>query len=216
MHGNRTRIKVCGLTEPDNARAVEACGVDAIGLVFYPASKRAVDIPQARQICRALGPLVHRVALFVDPTRAQVEQVLAAVGITLLQFHGDEPNDFCASFGLPYFKAIRMRPALAPDQVMQAYPDAAGFLLDAYQPGVPGGTGDSFDWARVPRESARPLLLAGGLTPDNVAEAISQTGVYGVDLSGGVEQSPGVKNIQQVQALVAAVQRADQQRMSAN
>ncbi|AFU97354.1 phosphoribosylanthranilate isomerase [Simiduia agarivorans] len=206
---SRTRIKVCGLTQPDNALAVEACGVDAIGLVFYAASKRAVTPEQAAKIGEVLGPLTHRVGLFVDPEPALVEAVLSTGHITSLQFHGDEPEAFCRRFGVPYFKALRMRPGLDCEQAIAAYPSASGFLLDAFQPGQPGGTGERFDWSRVPSHCGRPLILAGGLNPDNVAQAIRQTNVYGVDLSGGVESAPGVKDVARVRALVAAVAAAD-------
>lgn len=209
----RTRIKVCGLTRPDNALAVEACGVDAIGLVFYSASKRAVTPEQAAAIGQVLGPLTQRVALFVDPPPALVEAVLATGQITSLQFHGNEPEAFCRGFGVPYFKALRMRPELDCNQAIATYPSASGILLDAYQPGQPGGTGEQFDWGRVPPNSAKPLILAGGLNPDNVAEAIRTTSVYGVDLSGGVESAPGIKDIARVRALVAAVAAADAARL---
>lgn len=208
----RTRIKVCGLTEPANARAVEACGVDAIGLVFYEPSPRAVTPEQAAVIAAQLGPLTHRVGLFVNATGAIVRSTVARVGLTVLQFHGDETEAFCTSFGLPYFKALRMKPGLDVAAAMAGFESAAGFLLDAYRPGVPGGTGEQFDWGRVPQAAPRPILLAGGLTAENVAQAIAATGVYGVDVSGGVESAPGVKDIAKVQALVAQVQRADGQR----
>lgn len=208
----RTRIKVCGLTQVDNALAVEACGVDAIGLVFYPSSSRCVAIEQAARVARALGPLTQRIGLFVDADADQVRAVLAQVPLSGLQFHGAEDNDFCGQFGVPWFKALRMKPGFDPVAAMAAYPDAAGFLLDAYQPGIPGGTGARFDWARVPVSAGRPLLLAGGLDPDNVGQAIAQTGVYGVDLSGGVESAPGLKDPARVAALVQAVARADARR----
>lgn len=212
MPQQRTRIKVCGLTDPANARAVEACGVDAIGLVFYEPSPRAVTLDQAVAIAAQLGPLTHRVGLFVNAAAAEVRATLARVGLTVLQFHGDETADYCGSFGLPYFKALRMKPGLDVMAAMARYQDASGFLLDAYRPGVPGGTGEQFDWARVPQNSQRPVLLAGGLTPANVAQALAVTRVYGVDVSGGVESAPGVKNIDMVQAMVAQVQQADRQR----
>lgn len=202
------------MTRLDNVLAVEACGVDALGFVFYPPSPRAVTAAQASELAGALGPLTQRVGLFVNAEAAAVREVLACVPLTLLQFHGDESPEFCASFGLPYFKAIRMKAGLDLAEVMAAHTGAAGFLLDAYRAGVPGGTGEQFDWARVPQNTARPLLLAGGLHAGNVAEAIAQTRVYGVDLSGGVEAAPGVKDLEKVRALVAAVRSADQARQA--
>ncbi|GAB3057167.1 phosphoribosylanthranilate isomerase [Simiduia litorea] len=210
MVQQRTRVKVCGLTSVDNALAVEACGVDAIGLVFYPPSPRSVHIDTAANIAAALGPLTHKVGLFVNADAVSVEQVLARVDLSVLQFHGDEPDSYCRQFRRPFFKALRMQDGLDIATVMAAYPSASGFLLDAYKKGVPGGTGESFDWARVPKSCAHHLLLAGGLTPSNVGAAIEQTGVYGVDVSGGVESGPGVKNIDLVRALIAQVQRVDQ------
>lgn len=206
----RTRVKVCGLTSVDNALAVEACGVDAIGLVFYRPSPRWVATDMAAKIARALGPLTHKVGLFVNASAQDVEQVLAQVELSVLQFHGDEPDSFCQQFKRPFFKALRMQNGVDIGALMATYPSAAGFLLDAYKKGVPGGTGESFDWARVPKDCAQPLLLAGGLTPLNVGAAIEQTAVYGVDVSGGVESAPGVKGIDLVRALIKQVQRADQ------
>ena len=205
----RTRVKVCGLTTVENALAVETCGVDAIGLVFYPPSPRWIAPEQAKIVAAALGPLTQKVGLFVNPTAEFVEQVLALVSLSTLQFHGDEPEAFCASFGRPYFKALRMRDDVNLSDEMASYPSSSGFLLDAYKAGVPGGTGEVFDWARVPANATKPLLLAGGLTPLNVAEAIEQTQVYGVDLSGGVESAPGVKDIEKVRLLMAQVRKAD-------
>ncbi|UTA49281.1 phosphoribosylanthranilate isomerase [Simiduia sp. 21SJ11W-1] len=209
MTHQRTRIKICGITQLENLLAVEACGVDALGFVFYPPSPRAVTAAQAATLVKALGPFTQRVGLFVNANAREVEAVLAEVALSMLQFHGDEPAGFCEQFGRPYFKALRMRDDLDIAAAMAAHPKAAGFLLDAYRPGVPGGTGEQFDWARVPAHNRRPLVLAGGLSAGNVAQAIEQTGVYGVDLSGGVEAAPGVKDIEKVRALVAAVKAAD-------
>ena len=210
MVQQRTRVKVCGLTSVDNALAVEACGVDAIGLVFYEPSPRWVMPSRAAEIAQALGPLTHKVGLFVDAPAEFVAQVLSQVSLTVLQFHGTESDSFCRQFNRPFFKALRMQEGLDVVDLMASYPSASGFLLDAYKKGVPGGTGESFDWARVPKACAKPLLLAGGLTPVNICSAIEQTGVYGVDVSGGVESAPGVKDIDQVRKLLAQVQQADQ------
>jgi phosphoribosylanthranilate isomerase len=181
---------------------VVAAGADAIGLNFYERSPRAVTIPQARVIALVAGPFVTSVGLFVDAEPAFVREVLASVPLQLLQFHGEETAAYCEAFGRPYMKAIRMRPELDLVAAMAAHPAAAAILLDAYRPGVPGGTGETFDWQRVPRESARPIVLAGGLTPDNVARAVSETRPYGVDVSGGVEALPGVKDATKVNTFI--------------
>lgn len=209
MQQRRTRIKVCGLTQVDNAVAVEACGVDAIGLVFYRPSSRWVEPDQARRIAAALGPLTHRVGLFVDADSDWVKSVLSCVELTLLQFHGDESDAYCASFGRPFLKAIRVREGLDLCQAMAGFPSASGFLLDAYKAGVPGGTGEQFDWRRMPQKSVKPLVLAGGLNPTNVAEAMATGRIHAVDVSGGVESSAGIKDIDLVTAFVEQVRAAD-------
>jgi phosphoribosylanthranilate isomerase len=191
---SRARVKICGITSVEDARAVIDAGAEALGLVFYAASPRAVTIEQARAIALAAGPFTVVTGLFVDADPEFVAAVLKQVPLQLLQFHGDENPDYCESFSRPYMKAIRMRPELDVAAAIAGYPGAAGILLDAYRPGVPGGTGETFDWARVPRQSAKPLVLAGGLTATNVADAIRATQVYGVDVSGGVESSPGKKD----------------------
>ncbi len=197
-----TRVKICGITNIEDAQAVVAAGAHALGLVFYEASPRAVDLEQAREIAYAAGPFISVTALFVNPPASLVGAVVSKVPIQLLQFHGDETAAFCESFQRPYIKAIRMRPDLDVVAVMVSHPNASGFLLDAYRPGVPGGTGETFDWARVPRDSKVPIVLAGGLTPENVAEAIRATGVYGVDVSGGVESAPGKKDHNQIKSFI--------------
>lgn len=196
------RIKICGITSVDDALAVVNAGAEALGLVFYSASPRAVSVEQARAIALAAGPFTVVTGLFVDADPEFVQAVLTQVPLQLLQFHGDENAAYCESFARPYMKAIRMRPDLDLDTAIAAYPGASGMLLDAYRPGVPGGTGECFDWARVPRHSLKPLVLAGGLNPDNVAEAINATGVYGVDVSGGVESAPGKKDHSKITAFI--------------
>ncbi|MCP8898857.1 phosphoribosylanthranilate isomerase [Gilvimarinus xylanilyticus] len=202
------RVKICGITRLDQAQHAVAAGADAIGLVFYPPSPRAVTIDNARAIARACGPFVTSVGLFVNAEPAQIEQVLARVPLQLLQFHGDEPAEFCEQFGRPYLKAIRMRPELDVVDAISRYPSASGILLDAYTPGVPGGTGETFDWARVPAAPSVPVVLAGGLTPANVAEAIIRTGCYGVDVSGGVEAAAGDKDPAKVENFIVNAQQA--------
>jgi phosphoribosylanthranilate isomerase len=188
------RIKICGITRVEDAYALAQFGADAQGLVFYAKSPRYLsDLANARAIAEAAGPFVTSVGLFVNPCASWVNQVLAQVPIHLLQFHGDEHNDFCSAFARPFIKALRMKPGLDISATMQQYPDAQGFLLDTYKPGVPGGTGEAFDWSLSPKASAKAWVLAGGLTPETISEALAQTSPYGVDVSGGVESAPGVK-----------------------
>ena len=198
------RVKICGITRVEDAlQAVEA-GADALGLVFYSPSPRNVSLEQAAEIARAVSPFVVLTGLFVDAHPQQVEQVLGQVPLNLLQFHGGETAPYCRQFHRPYIKAVRMKPELDPVEAMAAYPDARGILLDAYRPGVPGGTGDTFDWQRVPQNSGRQIILAGGLNPDNVAQAIRCAQPAAVDVSGGVESSPGNKDPEKVRAFIRA------------
>jgi phosphoribosylanthranilate isomerase len=199
---NKIRVKICGITSVADAQTAVDAGADAIGLVFYGPSPRAVSIAQAREIAASVGPFVNVVGLFVNADESYVRDVLANVGLSLLQFHGDESREFCEQFGRPYMKAIRMRPDLDVTQIIREYPSASAILLDAYRPGVPGGTGETFDWQRIPTQSVRPIVLAGGLTPDNVASAIQATHIYGVDVSGGVESTPGKKDAQKVKQFI--------------
>lgn len=210
----RTRIKVCGITRPEDAAAAAAAGVDAIGLVFHPASPRALRPGQAAAVARAAGPLVTVVALFVDAPEALVREVLAAVPVGLLQFHGSESPAECARFERPFLKALRMAPDLAVEEAAAAYGAASGILLDSYRPGVPGGTGETFAWDRIPAALRPRLVLAGGLRPDNVGEAIACVGPAAVDVSGGVEAAPGVKDAARITAFVAAVREADSNQIS--
>jgi phosphoribosylanthranilate isomerase len=187
----RTRVKFCGMTRPDDARHAAALGVDAIGLVFVPGSKRHVDIARAVSICSALPPLVARVGLFADAAREDVERVLDAVPLNWLQFHGREGASFCASFARPWIKALPMG---SPATVQYAdWRDADALLLDGHAAGEMGGSGSRFDWEDVSLPD-RPWLLAGGLNPDNVAEAVRRLRPAGVDVSSGIESAPGVKN----------------------
>lgn len=202
----RTRVKICGITRPDDGQTAARLGADAIGLVFYAPSPRAVTLTQAQAVVAALPPFVSVVALFVDPAPAEVEQVLAAVPVDLLQFHGDEAPEDCRRYGRPYIKAIRMRPGL--DVVAEAgrYADARGVLLDTYDPALVGGTGAAFDWSRVPAGLPLPVILAGGLTAANVAQAIKQVRPYAVDVSGGVEAAKGIKDAALLAAFIKEVE----------
>jgi len=204
----RTRVKICGITNVEDAIAVVDAGAEALGLVFYAASSRAVTIEQARAIALAAGPFTVVTGLFVNADPEFVATVLKQVPLQLLQFHGDENLAYCESFARPYMKAIRMRPELDVVAAIAQYPSASGILLDAYRPGVPGGTGETFDWARVPQQSAKSLVLAGGLTTANVADAIQVTQVYGVDVSGGVESAPGKKDHGKITSFINNARRA--------
>ncbi|WP_278956750.1 phosphoribosylanthranilate isomerase [Aquipseudomonas alcaligenes] len=198
------RVKICGITRVEDALAAAAAGADAIGLVFYAKSPRAVDIEQAREILAALPPFVTSVGLFVDAERSELERILASVPLDLLQFHGDESVQQCEAFGRPYIKALRVKAGDDIAAQVARYPSAQGILLDAYVEGVPGGTGEAFDWSLIPQTLSKPLILAGGLRPDNVAEAVSRVRPYAVDVSGGVEASKGVKDVEKVDAFIRA------------
>ena len=208
MHSMRCRVKVCGITAVADALMVSAASVDAVGLVFYPKSKRNLSIAQAADICRALPPFVTTVGLFLDADADFVREVLAAVPLDVLQFHGSETPDYCRQFPRPYLKAVGMK-GLAESGGFAAYaeryPDAQGFLVDSHAPGAAGGTGETFDWTQVPQDYPKPIILAGGLTPENVAEAIRTSRVYAVDVSSGVEATPGVKDVVKVAAFMRNV-----------
>ncbi len=184
-------------------------GADALGLVFYPPSPRAVSLEQARRIAAEVPPFVTLVALFVDATPQQVREVSDSLPVGLLQFHGDESPEYCAQFDRPWIKAIRCRPDMDLAGEAQRYHGARGVLLDAWQEGVPGGTGKTFDWRMVPAELGAPLVLAGGLEPENVGTAIAALEPFAVDVSGGVESEPGLKDAEKIQRFVAAVATAD-------
>ena len=205
----RTRVKICGITRPEDALAAVRAGVDAIGLVFHPPSPREVVTDQAREVVEALPPFVTAVGLFVDPEPEQVEAVLSWVALDVLQFHGDEDPQFCESFPVPYIKAVRMREGVDLLQTAERYSSARGLLLDTYRPGVAGGTGEAFDWARVPASLGSSIILAGGLTPANVAQAIAAVRPYAVDVSGGVEADKGIKDAAKIAAFMQEVNRVD-------
>ncbi len=189
------RVKVCGITTVADAEFVARSGASAIGLVFYAKSGRYVhDLDVARDIALAVGPFVTVTGLFVDADPAFVNEVLERVPLGLLQFHGKETEAYCLSFSRPYLKAIRMREGLNLEQEIGRYQQSTGILLDAFKPGVPGGTGETFNWSNIPSQLDKPIVLAGGLTPNNVAEAITRVRPWAVDVSGGVETSPGVKS----------------------
>lgn len=206
----RTRIKICGITRCEDALAAADAGADAIGLVFYPPSPRHVEIAQAVEIATSLPPFVTTVALFVNADTETIAQVVEQVGIDLIQFHGNECPDYCASHHRPWIRALRMRAGINLEQEAARFNGARGLLLDAYRPGVPGGTGDTFDWARIPRGLAGRVVLAGGLNPDNVERAVREVRPFAVDVSGGVEAEPGIKDSNRIARFVAAVRRGEE------
>ncbi len=203
-----TRIKICGITRPEDGLTVAKAGADAIGLVFYPKSPRAVTIEQAQAICAVLPPFITVVALFVDAEHFEVEDVLAAVPVDLLQFHGSETPAQCQAFNRPYIKAIRMKDDADLADAASQYAVAKGLLVDTFNPDEAGGTGEVFDWDRVPDGLDTPIILAGGLEPANVAAAIKQVNPYAVDVSSGVEMSKGIKDAEKIRAFVTAVNAA--------
>ncbi len=202
----RTRVKICGLTRREDVQEAARLGADALGFVFYAKSPRAVNVEQAAALVRAVPAFVTTVGLFVDPTEEEVRAVLEWVPLDLLQFHGDEPPVFCSRFGRPYLKAVRVQPGVDLVQYAAAYRESAGLLLDAYVPGVPGGTGQRFDWDLIPEVLPLPIVLAGGLEPDNVADAIARVRPWAVDVSGGVEAAKGIKDHARMAAFIGAVQ----------
>ncbi len=203
-----TRVKICGITRVADALAAAKLGADALGLVFYEPSPRAVTIAAAAEITASLRPFVTSVALFVNPEVALVEQVIQQTRVDVLQFHGDETPEFCAGFQRPYFKALRMQPGVDIAQLANGYTTAQGILLDAWLPGVPGGTGLTFDWQQIPQQISKPLILAGGLNVANVATAIAQAKPWAVDVSGGVEASHGIKDMSKLSQFMQAVRQA--------
>lgn len=187
-----TRVKICGLTREADIDAAVAAGADALGFVLWPGSKRAVDLERLRVLSARVPAFVTRVGLFVDQPPALIEA--CAPYLDLLQFHGDESPEACATAPRPWIKALRMREGIDLAAVARDYHSARALLLDAYKPGVPGGTGETFDWSRIPATLAKPVILAGGLSAANVAEAIRIVRPFAVDVSGGVECAPGLKD----------------------
>ncbi len=201
----RTRVKYCGLTRVEDALHAAAIGVDAIGLVFYDKSPRSVSVDQAKLIVESLPAFVTTVGLFVNANPADVERIAQAVNLDLLQFHGDESAAECERFDRPYIKAIRMRENLDLDQLSGEFQNASGLLLDAYDKNMFGGTGKSFDWSMIPDQRSLPIILAGGLNPENVGQAINDVHPYAVDVSGGIEASKGIKDIEKMNAFMRGI-----------
>lgn len=204
----RTRVKICGITRPQDGVAAAQAGADAIGLVFYPPSPRFLSVERAREIRDALPPFVQAVALFVNADAAQVAQVIGRVHPALLQFHGEEAPGFCAQFGLPFIKAARVAQGVDLLEYLRPFAAASGWLLDAHVEEY-GGVGASFDWSLVPARLERPLILSGGLKRENVGVAVRRVRPWAVDVSSGVESAKGIKDAARIAAFIAEVRNAD-------
>ena len=202
------KVKICGVTSVADACVAAEAGADMIGLMFYEKSPRYVSLATAAEIARALPPFVLKVGVFVNPDEAQVMEAMAAGGLNLLQFHGDEPTEFCTQFGLMSVKALRVRDAESLNALENFSTDA--FLLDAYSKSGLGGTGETFNWdlAIAAQKFGKPIFLAGGLTPENVADAVTQVRPFAVDVSSGVESAPGKKDAAKVRAFIQAARAA--------
>ena len=197
----RVKVKICGIRRPQDLRAAVAAGADALGFVFAPGSSRRLTVEEARVLVALVPAFISRVGLFMDQSQAEVEQVLQRVPLSLLQFHGREEAGFCRQFGLPYVKAVAMGSDAAPERAARDFADAAALLLDSHRAGGVGGTGQTFDWGGIPRMPL-PLVLAGGLTPENVRRAVQQVRPWAVDVSSGVEDAPGEKNPEKMQTFI--------------
>jgi len=204
----RTRVKICGITRPEDALEAIRHGADAIGLVFYPQSPRYVTPLQAAEIVKKIPAFITVVGLFVNAEASEISDILSAVHLDLLQFHGDETPMQCRQFSRPYMKAIRVKSDTNLVQYAADYADAKALLLDAFAEGVPGGTGQVFDWNLIPSNLSVPVVLAGGLNADNVTQAIQKVRPYAVDVSGGVEASKGIKDAAKIAAFMRGVSNA--------
>jgi phosphoribosylanthranilate isomerase len=206
---NRTRIKICGIREPEHARIAAGEGADAIGLVFYPPSPRFATIGVAAKVAAVLPPFVAAVGLFVDASEAEIRRVLAEVPLDLLQFQGDEPPDFCARFGKPWVRAVRMEEGTDLLEYARRFSSAKALLLDAHSPGTPGGTGLTFNWKAIPADFPMPVILSGGLDAANVGRAVREVRPWAVDVSSGVESGRGVKDPRKIIEFIRSVRRED-------
>ncbi len=205
----RTRVKICGITSVEDAQAAAAAGADALGLVFFAASKRCVSISQAVDIRKKLPAFVTLVGLFVDEIASEVKKVQASVGLDLIQYHGGESTDYCDQIELPYIKAVKAKNENSVLDCVRQYPNATAILVDSYVKGQAGGTGESFNWNLVPQSVAGQIILAGGLDSDNVGPAITKLKPYAVDVSSGVEQSPGIKSGKMLVNFIESVRQVD-------
>ena len=207
----RTRVKICGITRLEDALVACRAGADALGFIFFAGSPRNIEIEAARVITRALPAFVTSVGLFVDPNRDMVERALDALPLDLLQFHGEEGPEFCEQFGAPYIKAVRMRPEVDLLECARRFKRARGLLLDTYVSGTKGGTGERFDWTLIPAEVPLPIVLSGGLDPENVGAAIRVVQPWAVDVCSGVEATKGIKDQARILAFMTGVRNADAQ-----
>lgn len=205
----RTRVKICGITRLEDAIAVVEQGADAMGLVFYPPSPRNIEVDQASRIVAQIPPFITVVGLFVNAEKSFIEDVCDRVKIDLIQFHGDENEAFCRQFSRPYIKAIRMKEGVDIQDSLDDFNSARAILVDSYKKGIPGGTGETFNWERIPKDLAHKIILAGGLKPENVVDAIKTVGPYAVDVSGGVEQQPGIKDVDKIKKFIFGVNNAN-------
>jgi len=208
MPMKRTRVKICGITRVEDAVSAVNAGADAIGLVFYEPSPRCVSVEQAQKIVAAIPPFVSVVGLFVNASKSEIEEVLSKVRLDILQFHGDETVGECEQIKMPYYKAIRVKADTNLLQYEVEFSSAKALLLDAHSESAFGGTGQTFDWNLIPKSLAKPVILAGGLTAENVASAIQQVRPYAVDVSGGVELTKGIKDVAKIAALMQGVSNA--------
>lgn len=206
----RTRVKICGVTRKQDAVAAARAGADAIGFVFYEPSPRYVTPAAARDLVNALPAFVSATGLFVNPEAQFVESVLSQVPLDLLQFHGDETPEFCDSFGMRWIKAVRVRQSSDIADAFRDYCHASGLLVDAWDPDKYGGTGQAFNWSLIPESRPLPLILAGGLASDNVSRAVAQVRPWAVDVSGGVERSKGIKDVEKITDFINEVHRVDE------
>lgn len=204
----RTRIKVCGFTREADLDGALALGVDAVGFVLYPPSPRAVTVARAAELARRVPPFVTRVGLFVNEDAATVEQAAREAALDLLQFHGDETAEYCERFGLPWIKAVRVRPETDLLECADRFRGARALLLDAWSDAW-GGSGKRFDWSLIPPSLPTPLILSGGLDPDNVAEAVRNIRPSAVDVSSGVESAKGIKDVARVAAFISGVEHGE-------
>jgi len=205
----RTRVKICGVTRPEDGIEAVRLGADAIGLVFYAQSPRVVDLDQARKIRELLPPFVTVVGLFVNAEQDEIRSIMNHVPLDVIQFHGDEAPEECNIYGRPFIKVIKMEPGIDVAGVVSRHPQAAGFLLDAYHPDVAGGSGQVFDWSGIPGNLPKPIILAGGLNPDNITEAVQRVRPYAVDVSSGVELSKGIKDSAKMAAFIRGARSVD-------
>ncbi len=205
----RTRVKICGFTQVQDAVDAANLGVDAIGLVFYPPSPRHVSVESAIEIVSALPAFVTVVALFVDEQESQIREVLSKIAIDCIQFHGDESADECRLYNKPYMKAVRMKPELDVLAIAKEFNDASALLLDAYHPSIRGGSGSKFDWDLIPNNCSLPVILAGGLQVENAKQAVQTVKPYALDVSSGVESSKGIKDVAKMAAFIQAIKEGD-------